>query len=466
MKKKVLIVGAGVAGEELLAEIKKHKELNISAVGFIDDDKDKIGKKINSLPVLGNRASLKKYIKRLAVNKVLIALPSIEGNVISDILKTCVEAGVPCQIVPRVREIIEGTVDIRRIREVQIEDLLERPVRKHDVKDVSKVLRKTTIMITGAAGSIGSELCRQVAAYKPGKIIMFDWWENGLYEMGIEFREFFPNVPVILVIGSVQDKQHIEQVLALHKPSIIFHAAAYKHVPLMEDHSVEAVKNNIFGTYNLVTAAKKAGVEKFVFISTDKAVRPKSIMGISKLIGEFITTSMQSGTKTTSICVRFGNVLNSAGSVLPLFRKQLPTGVITVTDEKMTRFFMTIPEAVQLILKATVLGNDNDIFVLDMGNPVKIIDMVKKFILLSGLIPEKDVRIKYIGLRPGEKLTEELSTEDENLTKTAFEKIFVLKKKPVNERELTILLKRLQSACNAYDEEKTKKLVKKFITKI
>lgn len=462
MKQKVLIVGAGVAGKELLKEIRKHKELDIDPLGFIDDDKKLIGKMLHGIPVLGDRGSLKSNIKKYGIDKVFIALPSVDGNVVGDILKICIEAGIPCQTIPRVREIIEGKVDIRTIREVMIEDLLERPVRKHDIADVSELLKGSIVMVTGAAGSIGSELCRQIASYKPKKIVMYDWWENGLYELGVEFKEYFPDIPIVLAIGSIQDKEHVEANLQKHTPSIIFHAAAYKHVPLMEDHVIEAVKNNIFGTYNLVETAKKTNVSKFVFISTDKAVNPKSIMGISKLIGEIIAVSLQPQSKTQFISVRFGNVLNSAGSVLPLFRKQLNLGEITVTDSKMTRFFMTIQEAVQLILKATVLGKGNEIFVLDMGKPIKIIDMAKKFILLSGLIPERDIKIKYIGTRPGEKLSEELTTVDEDVTKTKFDKIMVLEKKVIDAERLSVLLEQLKACCRMYDEEEAKLVLRKF----
>lgn len=463
MKQKVLIVGAGAAGRELLKEIRKHKELNIDPLGFIDDDKRKSGKTINNLSVLGDRKSLKTHIENLYVDKVFIALPSVDGDVVGDVLKICIEEGIPCQTIPRVREIIEGKVDIKRIREIKIEDLLERPVRKHDVADVSGLLKDAIVMVTGAAGSIGSELCRQIASYKPSKIIMYDWWENGLYELGMEFQEFFPNIPIVLTIGSIQDKKHVETALHKYKPSIIFHAAAYKHVPLMEDHIIEAVKNNIFGTYNLVESAKKENVDKFVFISTDKAVHPKSIMGISKLVGEIIAMSLHPQTKTQFISVRFGNVLNSAGSVLPLFRKQLSLGEITITDKKMTRFFMTIEEAVQLILKATVLGKGNEIFILDMGKPIKIVDLAKKFILLSGLIPEKDIKIKFIGPRPGEKLNEELAEKGEDLVKTKFEKILMIKRKKTDNKKLKILTENLEKYCKLYNEKKALTALRQFV---
>lgn len=460
---KVLIVGAGVAGRELIKEINKHKNLRISVVGFIDDDEIKHGKKLAGISILGSRRILKQTIRDLNVDKVFIALPSVDGEIISEILKLCIEVGIPCQTIPRVREIIEGKVDLKRIRDVQIADLLDRPIRKPDVAEVTHLLKDKVLMVTGAAGSIGSELCRQIASYSPKLIVMYDWWENGLYDLEVEFKENFKDCRIILVPGNIQDKSHVESTLETYHPSIIFHAAAYKHVPMMEDNASEAVKNNVFGTYNLVECAGKIEIDKFVFISTDKAVNPKSIMGMTKLMGECITTSLFKNPKTVYTCVRFGNVMNSAGSVLPLFRKQLPSGTITVTDKKMTRFFMTIEEAVQLILKATMLGKKNEIFVLDMGKPIKIIDIAKKFILLSGLIPDKDVTIKYIGSRPGEKMSEELATKSENVSKTKFEKIYVLKKKILPISNLKNTLGSLEESCEKQDDEKTQSILRSFV---
>lgn len=459
---RILIIGAGAAGKGLLKEVLSHKKLQINSLGFIDDDEKKIGKNILGIPVLGKIKELKKYIKELHIDKVFIALPSIDGSIFSDVLKSCIETGIPCQTIPRMREIIEG-VDIRKIREVRIEDLLERPVRIHDVRDVYKLIHNSTILVTGAAGSIGSELCRQIALYKPKLIILYDWWENGLYEIGNEFKEFFPKTPHVLVIGNIQDKNRIDSIFKKNKPSLVFHTAAYKHVPLMEDNAVEAVKNNILGTKCLVEAAEKANVKKFVLISTDKAVEPKNVMGMTKLIGELIVSSANIKNKTSFFCVRFGNVLDSAGSVLPLFKKQIAKGeVLTVTDKNITRYFMTIPEAVQLILKATVLGTGDEVFILDMGKPVKIVDLAKKFILLSGLLPEKDIKIKFIGLRPGEKLKEELAAKGEHLVKTKFEKILMVKRNNIDNKKLEVLIKNLSKFCNLYDEKTTLLELKKF----
>ena len=462
----VLIIGAGVAGEELIREIKKHKELKINVIGFIDDDKEKIGKKISGKPVLGTINTLKSFVNKFNIDKILIALPSVDGSVISEILKKSLEAGITCQTIPRVREIIEGKVDIRRVREVRIEDLLERPVRKHDAKDLSNLITGNTVLVTGGAGSIGSELCRQIASYKPQKIIIYDWWENGIYEMGNEFKEFFPKTHHVLAIGNIQDKSRIDSIFKKYKPSLVFHTAAYKHVPLMEHNAIEAVKNNILGTKLLVEAAKKANVKKFILISTDKAVEPKNVMGMTKFVGELIVNSANASGENNFFCVRFGNVLDSAGSVLPLFKKQIEKGELTITDKKMTRYFMTIPEAVQLILKAAVLGKGNEIFILDMGKPIKIVDLAKKFILLSGLIPEKDIKIKFIGARPGEKLNEELAEKGENIVKTKFEKILMVRRKKIDNRRLNILIENLDKFCKLYNEKSALIRLKQFTEKV
>lgn len=454
-KQRILIVGAGTAGAQLLFEIKSHQELMLEPIGFIDDDPQKTDKKVNHLPVLGTIGQLQKIIGQFKIDKVLIALPSIDGSVISHVLEICLKASIPCQTIPRVKEIIEGKVDIDRVRDVKIEDLLGRPVRKTEIEDIAKLINNQSIMITGAAGSIGSELCRQLASYKPKKIIMFDCWENGLYDLGMEFKEFFPTVNYILTIGNIQDKKRAISVIRLFKPAIIFHAAAYKHVPLMEENPVEAVKNNIFGTKNLIEAAKKYKIKKFIFISTDKAANPTSIMGVTKLIGEHLSISSNEKGGTQFICTRFGNVLDSFGSVLPLFKKQINHGgPITITDKKMTRFFMTIPEAVQLILKATVLGLGGEVFILDMGEPIKIIDLARKFILLSGLLPEKDIKMEFIGKRPGEKFSEKLIASNEKLISTKNPEIYLIKRKSSSEKKLAFLLKNLQVYCQEENENK------------
>lgn len=446
-KQRILIVGAGTAGTQLFSEIKTHPELMLEPIGFIDDDPQK--------NALGAIDQLQKVIHQFKIDKVLIALPSIDGSVISHILEKCLQSGIPCQTIPRVKEIIEGKVDVKRVRDVKIEDLLGRPVRKTEIKDIAGLVKNQSIMVTGAAGSIGSELCRQLALYQSKKIIMFDCWENGLYELGNEFKEFFPNTNFALVIGNIQDKIRIGSVVRLFKPTIIFHAAAYKHVPLMEENPVEAVKNNIFGTKNLIEAARKYKIKKFIFISTDKAANPKSVMGITKLIGEHLSILANKKGETQFICTRFGNVLDSFGSVLPLFKKQINHGgPITITDKKMARFFMTIPEAVQLILKAAVLGRGGEVFILDMGKPVKIIDLAKKFILLSGLLPEKDIKIEFIGKRPGEKITERLVASNEKLLTTKNPEICLIERQPSSPKKTTSLLEELELYCENDDQKK------------
>lgn len=454
-KQRILIVGAGTAGTQLLFEIKNHQELMLEPVGFIDDDPKKTDKKINYLPILGTINQLEKIINQFRIDKVFIALPSIDGSIISQVLKKCLETGIPCQTIPRVKEIIEGKVDIRRVRDVKIEDLLGRPVRKTEIENIANLIKDQSIMVTGAAGSIGSELCRQLASYQPKKIIMFDCWENGLYDLGLEFKEFFSTINYVLTIGNIQNKERVASVIKLFKPAIIFHAAAYKHVPLMEENPIEAVKNNIFGTKNLIEIAKKYLVKKFIFISTDKAANPTSIMGITKLIGEHLSISGNEKEGTQFICTRFGNVLDSFGSVLPLFKKQITHGgPITITDKRMTRFFMTIPEAVQLILKAAVLGLGGEVFILDMGKPVKIVDLAKKFILLSGLLPDKDIKIEFIGKRPGEKFTEKLVASNEKLISTTNQEIYLIKRQPSSEKKITSLLEELELYCLNDDQKK------------
>ncbi len=446
-RQKILIVGAGIAGTQLLFEIKTHPELMLEPIGFIDDDPQK--------NTLGTIDQLPKIIDQFRINKVLIALPSIDGSVISVVLENCLKAGIPCQTIPRFKEIIEGKVDVRRIRDVKIEDILGRPVRISQTEDIKSLVKGQTIMVTGAAGSIGSELCRQLALFKPKKIIMFDWWENGLYNLEREFKEFFPNVNYLLCVGNIQDQIRVESAVKIFKPNIIFHAAAYKHVPLMEENPLEAVKNNILGTKNLVGIAKKYGVGKFIFISTDKAADPKSIMGATKLIGEHLSINANDGGKTQLICTRFGNVLDSFGSILPLFKKQIAAGgPITITDKKMTRFFMTIPEAVQLILKAALIGTGGEVFVLDMGKPIKIIDLARKFILLSGFLPEKDIKMEFIGKRPGEKFSEKLVASNETLIPTKNQEIYLIKRKPSSEKKIASLLEELQLYCQDNNQKK------------
>ncbi|MEK7169130.1 MAG: nucleoside-diphosphate sugar epimerase/dehydratase [Patescibacteria group bacterium] len=424
--KNILIIGAGVAGTDVAREIKLSSDLNMKVVGYIDDDKNKLNNSFKGSKVLGNSNDIKPIVKKLAVDEIIIAIPSAQGEYINKFVNIAIDLGISYKIVPRVREIIEGKATLSAIRRVEVTDLIGRPVVKDDVQDLKSFFKNKVVLVTGAAGSIGSELSSQIVAYNPQKIVLFDIWENGIFELKQKFVEvgFVKNVTYI--IGNIQDIGRLQQVFKLYKPNYVFHVAAYKHVPLMEENPIEAIKNNIIGTYNISNISKKHKVERFVLVSTDKAADPKSVMGMTKLFAEMIVRSTKAFTKYMT--VRFGNVLDSNGSVVPLFRKQIANGgPVTVTHKKMTRYFMTIPEASSLILKSAYLGKGGELFVLDMGKPVSILDLAQKMIRLSGLIPDKDINIVYTGIRKGEKLTEKLFTDTEKLDMTKDNKIFVSK---------------------------------------
>ncbi len=443
--KNIIIIGAGVAGCDVLNEINKDKSLDFKVVGFVDDDKDKIGNYILGVKVLGTQNQLIDIINKWKIDEVIIAIPSAEGERISEYLKVCNLARVDVRIVPRVREIIEGKAHIRTIRKVQVEDLLGRPVVKSDVEELKEFFKDKKVFVTGAAGSIGSELSRQIAAYNPKSLILFDWWENGVFELDSELRHNFPKNTINCVIGNIHDEKKLSDLFQKYKPDFVYHAAAYKHVPLMEEFPEEAVRNNVFGTYNVVKTAFKYKVKKFVLISTDKAANPKSVMGATKLLTEAIARHFNKKRKTKFVTVRFGNVLDSYGSVVPTFRKQIDMGgPLTITDPRMVRYFMTIPEAAQLILKAGAMGEGGELFVLDMGEPVKIVDLAENIIRLSGLIPGKDIEIKYTGIRKGEKLREILFNKKEKalMSKTRDKKIFITQSNGVDEN---LVIKELEN---------------------
>ena len=424
-KRNVLIIGAGVAGTDVATEIKRNPDMGLKVVGFIDDDPNKVNKAVGGVSVFGTKNDLEKVIRKLEIEEVIIAIPSAEGETINNYVKACSDLRVRFSIVPRVKEIIEGIVKIESVRKVRIEDILGRPVIKSDVLDLKSFLRSKKILITGAAGSIGSELSRQVAAYQPVNLVLLDWWENGIFDLKNELTKNFSKANLEFIVGNIQDRETVKNVLNKFKPDFIFHAAAYKHVPLMEEFPIEAVKNNILGTLNLAEEAKAAGVSKFVLISTDKAAEPANIMGATKLVTEGIGKMLNSD-ETKFMAVRFGNVLGSYGSVVPIFMKQIEGGgPVTITDKRMTRFFMTIPEAAQLILKAANIGQGGELFVLDMGRPVKIVELAESVIRLSGFVPYKDIKIEFTGIRKGEKITEKILTNSEELGLTKDGKIFV-----------------------------------------
>ena len=424
--KRVLIVGAGRAGALIIKELKNHDNLNSKPIGVIDDDESKLGARINGVPVLGDRYHIRKIVEAKKIDEIIIAIPSVSKKEIRQVVEECSKTKCKLKIVPGIYELIDGQVSIKKIREVRIEDLLGREPVKVDLEEISGYVGNKVVLITGGGGSIGSELCRQIATFKPKKLLILDIYENNAYDIQNELLRKYPDLQLEVLIASVRDKARLEEIFNTYSPQVIFHAAAHKHVPLMENNPQEAIKNNVFGTKNVAECAHEYGSEKFVLISTDKAVNPTNIMGATKRVAEMIIQSMNVNSKTEFVAVRFGNVLGSNGSVIPLFKKQIDEGgPVTVTHPEVTRYFMTIPEAVQLVIEAGAMAKGGEIFVLDMGEPVKIIDLAKNLIRLSGFEPDVDMEIKVVGLRPGEKLYEELLMDEEGLSATKNDKIFV-----------------------------------------
>jgi len=450
-EKKAFIYGAGDAGITLLREIYNNPRLKYRVCGFLDDGLDKKDLRINGVPVVGGGKDLETLVEKYCVEIVLIAVPSATGAEMTLILSLCHAAGVECKTVPGLGDVIEGCGLAGQIREVAVEDLLGRNLVRLESSQVRNVLEGKIVLVTGAAGSIGSELCRQIARFQPAGIVGFEIAESPLFEIDREMHRTFPAVRFYPEIGSVQNRARLDDVLSQYKPNVVYHAAAYKHVPLMEAHVFEAVENNVFGTYNLAEASAEHGVEDFVLISSDKAVRPTNVMGTTKRIAELILLALQNG-RTRYVAVRFGNVLGSNGSVIPIFKKQIAAGgPVTVTHPEMRRFFMTIPEACQLVLQASAIATGGQICVLDMGQPVKIVDLAKNLILLSGLKPDEDIRIEFTGIRPGEKLYEELSTLLENTVASDHEKIRIFVGNGAPECELDQWLDSLRDICEARD---------------
>lgn len=424
--RRVLIVGAGDAGAMILRELQQNPGLGLQAVGFVDDNRAKLQMHIHGVRVMGAREDILALTRKHQVDEVIIAMPTAPGKEIRAIKSICDGAGVRYRIVPGVYELIGGTVSINQIRDVQIEDLLRRDPVALDLEKLA-YLRGTVVMVTGAGGSIGSELCRQVAQSGPRQLVLLDQSESGMYHIDMELRERYPELEIYPIIADIRDATRMERVASRYRPEIIFHAAAYKHVPLMETNPEEVVLNNIMGARNLLRAAERQKVGRFVLISTDKAVNPCNFMGASKRVTELLVQDAARRSGKDFVAVRFGNVLGSDGSVIPRFKRQIAAGgPVTVTHPDMERYFMTIPEAVQLVIQAATLGNGGEIFVLDMGEPVKIVDLARDLITLSGLDPERDIEITFTGVRPGEKLYERLFNEGETYTLTTHEKVFVV----------------------------------------
>jgi len=422
----VMVVGAGDAGATIIKEIKGHPEFGKKVVVVVDDDPSKLGHRISGVKIGGDRKRIRALTRKYSVREIIIAMPSAGNKVIQDIVNECNRTSCKIKILPGLIDLINDKVSVSKLRDVDIEDLLGREAVKLNTREISGYLEGKIVMITGGGGSIGSELCRQIARYRPRRLIAFDIYENTVFELANEIKITFPLLEFEAVIGSVRNRERLDEVFRKYKPHVVFHAAAHKHVPLMEKNPKEAILNNIIGTKNMIDMSDKHAVEKFVLISTDKAVNPVNVMGATKRAAEMILQEKSGQSDVCYSAVRFGNVLGSNGSVLPIFRKQIEAGgPVTVTHESITRYFMTIPEAVQLVIQAGAMAKGGEIFILDMGEPVKIMDLAENVIRLSGYVPGVDIDITVTGLRPGEKLYEELLLEGEGIEKTAHDKIYV-----------------------------------------
>jgi len=452
--KKVMIIGAGQAGAMIIKELKSHEELNSNPVAVIDDDEVKSGRRINGVPIVGDRYHIRKYAEKLEIDEIIIAIPSGYKGDIKEIVEECSKTKCKLKIVPGMYELIDGKVSIKHIRDVDIEDLLGRDPVQVNLDEMSGYLKDKVVLVTGGGGSIGSELCRQISGFEPKKLLIVDIYENNAYDIQNELIRSFPGLDLTVLIGSVRDRHRMEEVFRSYKPNVVFHAAAHKHVPLMEESPKEAIKNNVFGTANVAELAHTYNVDKFVLISTDKAVNPTNVMGATKRITEMIVQALSKSSKTEFVAVRFGNVLGSNGSVIPLFKRQIAAGgPVTVTDPEITRYFMTIPEAVQLVIQAGAMAKGGEIFVLDMGQPVKILNLAENLIRLSGFEPYSDIDIQLTGLRPGEKLYEELLMDEEGLTETKHNKIFIGKPIFIDYKVLNAELNRLREIIINDNEE-------------
>jgi FlaA1/EpsC-like NDP-sugar epimerase len=451
--RRIFIYGAGRAGRTLLSEIRAHPELGYHVVGFFDDDPGKRDLWLNGVRVLGDRAALSAVVRRERMDEGWLALPAASGLEIAAILEQCRAARVGIKCVPPLAELMDTRVLVEQIREVRLEDLLGRPPVEWEEGEVRSALAGKAVLVTGAGGSIGSELCRQIARFHPSALIGFDQAETALYHVEQEIREQFPALAFYPEVGSIQNSRRLEEVFRDHRPDAVYHAAAYKHVPMMEAHLFEALENNVFGTHNVARTAMASGVETFVLVSSDKAVRPANIMGASKRMAELVCLAAgASNTRTKFLAVRFGNVLGSSGSVIPLFKRQIAAGgPVTVTHPDMQRFFMTIPEAAQLVLQAATMGAGGEVFVLMMGEPVRIVDLARKMVLLSGLEPNRDIRIEFSGIRPGEKLFEEVSAYQEDTVPTPLPQIRVFTGKGVPGDTMARCLKDLRRSIDSRD---------------
>ncbi len=461
--RRVLIAGAGTSGAVILKEMQTSPYAEGYVVCFVDDDKNKVGKILNGVPIAGKREDIPGLVEKYKVDEIYIAMPSAPAKDRKEIIEICRETGCRVKILPGIYQLLNGEVSVGKLREVEIEDLLGREAVRVNMDEILDYVRGKVVLVTGGGGSIGSELCRQIAGHQPKQLIVFDVYENNAYDLQQELKEKFPGLNLVVLIGSVRNTHRVESVFEKYRPEIVYHAAAHKHVPLMEDSPNEAIKNNVFGTYKTARAADKYGTKRFVLISTDKAVNPTNIMGASKRMCEMVVQMMNAKSKTDFVAVRFGNVLGSNGSVIPLFKKQIEQGgPVTVTHPEIIRYFMTIPEAVSLVLQAGAYAKGGEIFVLDMGEPVKILDLAKNLIRLSGYEPDEDIPITFTGLRPGEKLYEELLMDEEGLQDTPNKLIHIGKPIAFDMEEFCVQLDRLYEVANL-DSEAIRGEVKKIV---
>lgn len=463
---RVLIIGGGSGGEMVVNELKENPQLGKVPIGIIDDDVNKIGRLIHNVKILGSTDEIDEIVKKYQVDEIILSIANISSSRKKEIIEICKKTKCKLKTIPGIYEIIDGKVDIKKIRDVEIEDLLGRGPIKVNLNEISEYITDKVILVTGGGGSIGSELCRQIASFNPKHLIILDNYENNAYAIQQELKRKYKNeLNLSIIIASVREEVRLEGIFKMYRPEVVFHAAAHKHVPLMEDSPSEAIKNNIFGTLNVAKLSDKYKVKRFVLISTDKAVNPTNIMGATKRAAEMIIQMMNNESESEFVAVRFGNVLGSNGSVIPLFKKQIEEGgPVTITHPDIIRYFMTIPEAVQLVIQAGAMAKGGEIFVLDMGEPVKIADLAKNLITLSGLEPGVDIKIEYSGLRPGEKLYEELLMSEEGLSKTANSKIFV--GKPVEFREDKVMghLEILRKIVDNEEVELIDSVMRSFVT--
>ncbi len=466
VQKNLLIIGAGNAAHEIIKTVHSNMKEIYNIVGIIDDNPKRLNYSISGVKIIGNRNDIVRICEENKIDLIFFSIANIDNENKKQILNICQQTRAKVRILPGMKEIIRNKKLFENLRDVEIEDILGRDPVKLDNNNIENLIKDKTILVTGAGGSIGSELCRQIIKYKPEKLVMLDIYENSLYDIEIELKTKHPKAKIDAIIASVRDKKRLEEVFEKYNPYLVFHAAAHKHVPLMENSPLEAIKNNIFGTYNVTNVADKFKVKRFILISTDKAVNPTNIMGATKRMCEMIVQAKNKVSETEFVAVRFGNVLGSNGSVVPLFKKQIMDGgPVTVTHKEITRFFMTIPEAVELILQAITYANGGEIFVLDMGEPVKIYDLAVSLIKLSGYVPNEDIEIKITGLRPGEKLYEELLMGEEGLQKTAHDKIFVAEPMDITMDDIEKKLEKLNDLLNKEnaDLKDTKSVMKEII---